>query len=104
MISHHRIPGIVRGRAISRVGISASSLLWRWKFACIPIPSEIIHAVRRISRFDRSLRIGGRCGDGSLGMQFSSTPAYAVGAYGGRTAIEWWGRYILMDPHDLSVG
>ncbi|OYU90538.1 MAG: hypothetical protein CFE29_06700 [Bradyrhizobiaceae bacterium PARB1] len=37
-------------------------------------------------------------------MQFSSTPAYAVGAYGGRTAIEWWGRYILMDPHDLSVG
>jgi len=39
---------------------------------------------------------------GAIGCNLGSTLAYAVGARGGRPAVERWGRYILLGPGDLD--
>lgn len=70
--------------------------------ACIPIPSEIIMPFSgylvSTGRFDLILVATA----GAVGCNIGSTVAYVVGAYGGRPAIERWGRYILLDTDELA--
>jgi membrane protein DedA with SNARE-associated domain len=40
---------------------------------------------------------------GAIGCNLGSILAYEVGAYGGRPLIEKYGRYILLNKHDLEV-
>ncbi len=40
---------------------------------------------------------------GAIGCNLGSVLAYEVGAYGGRPLIERFGKYILMNRHDLDV-
>ena len=40
---------------------------------------------------------------GALGCNLGSEVAYWVGALGGRKAIERYGRYVLMSPHELAI-
>ena len=40
---------------------------------------------------------------GAIGCNLGSVLAYEVGAYGGRPLIERFGKYILMNRHDLEV-
>ncbi|HEY6432954.1 MAG TPA: DedA family protein [Acetobacteraceae bacterium] len=70
--------------------------------ACIPLPSEIILPFSgylvAIGRFDLFLVATA----GAIGCNLGSTVAYAVGFYGGRPAVERWGRYILLNRHELA--
>jgi membrane protein DedA with SNARE-associated domain len=69
---------------------------------CIPLPSEVIMPfagyLASTGRFSLVLVAT----VGALGCNIGSTLAYAVGAHGGRSLVERWGHYILLDPGDLD--
>lgn len=70
--------------------------------ACIPLPSEIIlpFAGYLVSRGEMNLFLVATLG--AVGCNVGSEIAYAVGRYGGRRAVERWGRYVLLNRHDLT--
>ena len=39
---------------------------------------------------------------GAAGCNLGSAVAYPVGWHGGRTAVEWWGNYVILTHHDLQ--
>ncbi|MGN6551179.1 MAG: DedA family protein [Pararhizobium sp.] len=88
--------------AISTLGYPGIALLMALESACIPIPSEIIMPFSGYlvssGRFDLILVATA----GAVGCNIGSTVAYVVGFYGGRPAIERWGRYVLLDTHELA--
>jgi membrane protein DedA with SNARE-associated domain len=89
---------------ISSLGYPGIAVLMGIESACIPLPSEVIMP------FAGYLVYTGRFSSlfvvatlGALGCNLGSVLAYEVGAYGGRPLIERFGKYILMDRHDLDV-
>ena len=70
--------------------------------ACIPLPSEVIlpFAGYLASRGQMNLLL--IASFGALGCNLGSAIAYWVGRWGGRRAVERWGRYVLLTPHDLQ--
>lgn len=85
--------------------------------ACIPLPSELIMpyagamtipavnaelakqygmALPQFNLFLAALA-------GAIGCNLGSEVAYWVGAKGGRTAIERYGKYVLMSKHELAI-
>jgi len=89
--------------AISAGGYGGIVLLMAIESACIPLPSEIImpFAGYLVSRGELSLM--GVSIAGALGCVVGSLVAYVVGARGGRPAIERWGRWVLLSPHELEL-
>src|SRR5450830_500566 len=71
---------------ISTLGYGGVALLMAIESACIPLPSEIIMAFA-----------------GAIGCVIGSIPAYYLGAYGGRTLIEKYGKWVLISHHDLEL-
>jgi membrane protein DedA with SNARE-associated domain len=89
---------------ISSLGYPGIALLMGIESACIPLPSEVIMP------FSGFLVYTGRFSSlwlvatlGAIGCNLGSILAYEVGAYGGRPLIEKYGRYILLNKHDLEV-
>ena len=89
---------------ISSMGYGGIALLMGIESACIPLPSEVIMP------FSGFLVYTGRFSSlwlvatlGAIGCNLGSVLAYEVGAYGGRPLIEKYGRYILLNKHDLDV-
>ena len=89
---------------ISSMGYPGIALLMGIESACIPLPSEVIMP------FSGFLVYTGRFSSlwlvatlGAIGCNLGSILAYEVGAYGGRPLIEKYGRYILLNAHDLEV-
>jgi len=88
---------------ISALSYPGVVLLMAIESACIPLPSEVIMP------FSGFLVYTGRFSSlwlvatmGAIGCNLGSLLAYEVGAYGGRPLIEKYGRYILMNKHDLE--
>ena len=78
-------------------------LLMALQSACIPIPSEVIMPFA-------GYKLGHSLTDlillatvASLASNLGSIPAYWLGARGGRPMIERYGRYILLNRHDLDL-
>lgn len=71
--------------------------------ACIPIPSEVImpFAGYRLAHSWMDLIVLSTVA--SLASNLGSIPAYWLGAKGGRPMIEKYGRYILLNRHDLDL-
>ncbi len=89
---------------ISSLGYPGITILMGIESACIPLPSEVIMP------FAGYLVYSGRFSSlamvatlGAIGCNLGSVLAYEVGAYGGRPLIERFGKYILMNRHDLDV-
>lgn len=89
---------------ISSLGYPGIAVLMGIESACIPLPSEVIMP------FAGFLVYAGRFSSlamvatlGAIGCNVGSVLAYEVGAYGGRPLIERFGKYILMNRHDLDV-
>jgi membrane protein DedA with SNARE-associated domain len=91
------------------LGLSVSAayvvvfLLMALQSACIPIPSEVIMPFA-------GYKLGHSIGDlillatiASLASNLGSIPAYWLGAKGGRPMIERYGRFILLNRHDLDL-
>src|SRR6202166_1293996 len=86
---------------ISAAGYLGVVLLMAIESACVPLPSEVImpFAGYLVSIGQFSLVVAATAG--ALGCNLGSTVAYYVAAKGGRKAIERWGAYILVSPHEL---
>jgi membrane protein DedA with SNARE-associated domain len=89
---------------ISSLGYPGIVVLMGIESACIPLPSEVIMP------FAGYLVYSGRFSSlfmvatlGAIGCNLGSVLAYEVGAYGGRPLIERFGKYILMNKHDLDA-
>jgi membrane protein DedA with SNARE-associated domain len=80
---------------------------------CIPIPSEIVmafggaltspaFAASVLGDPSAALDIGWVIVWGVVGSLVGSWLAYGLGAWGGRPAIDRWGRYLLLRPHEVD--
>ncbi len=88
---------------LSMAGYAGLAGLMAVELACIPLPSEVIlpFAGYLVSRGRMNLYLVATIG--ALGCNLGSAAAYAVGRYGGRRAIDRWGKYVLLTRHDLDM-
>lgn len=94
---------------IDRHGYLAVLLLMTLESACIPIPSEVIMLFGGalagglvVAGVHLHLSVVGIALAGVAGNLIGSLIAYAVGRWAGRAAIERWGRFVRIRPHDLA--
>jgi membrane protein DedA with SNARE-associated domain len=89
---------------ISSLGYPGIAVLMAIESACVPLPSEVIMPFAGFlvytGRFSSLAMVATL---GAIGCNLGSVLAYEVGAYGGRPLIERFGKYILMNRHDLDV-
>lgn len=91
------------------LGLSTTSayvvtfLLMALQSACIPIPSEVIMPFAGYKLGHSTLDLIVLATIASLASNLGSIPAYYLGARGGRPMIEKYGRYILLNRHDLDL-
>lgn len=94
---------------MAAVGPTGVMLLMAIESACIPLPSEVIMPFAGFMAFKGQMTFLG-LGTGSataqiwvagifgaLGCNLGSVPAYEIGAWGGRKAVEKYGRYIWLN-------
>ena len=100
-------------RLVADNGYVAVFLLMMLGCMCIPIPSEAVmafagalcaptFAASVLGTPADALSIGWVIAWGIAGSIVGSWLAYGLGAWGGRPAIERWGRYLLMRPHEVD--
>ena len=88
---------------ISAGGYGGIVALMAIESACIPLPSEIIMPFSGYLVSTGELDLVWVATAGAIGCNLGSIPAYALGKYGGRPAIERFGKYVLMNMHDLEL-
>jgi membrane protein DedA with SNARE-associated domain len=89
--------------SIGMLGYFGVALMMAIESACIPLPSEIIMPFSGYLVSQGQFTLFGVAFAGSLGCVFGSALAYGVGYYGGRLAVEKYGKYILITKHDLNM-
>jgi membrane protein DedA with SNARE-associated domain len=94
---------------MAAVGPTGVLVLMAIESACIPLPSEVIMPFAGFLAFQGKLSFMGLgAGNpvaqiwiagifGALGCNLGSLPAYEIGAWGGRRAVEKYGRYIWLN-------
>ena len=91
------------------LGLSAGAayavvfVLMALQSACIPIPSEIIMPFAGYKLAHSWMDLIVLATVASLASNLGSIPAYYLGAKGGRPMIERYGRYLLLNRHDLDL-
>ena len=70
--------------------------------ACIPLPSEIIMPFAGYLVYKGSFNLLWVATAGAVGCNLGSLVAYWIGAKGGRPLVERYGRWVLMNGHDLD--
>jgi len=88
---------------ISAGGYLGVLLLMAIESACIPLPSEIVMPFAGYLVSTGQLNLWLVALAGAVGCNLGSTIAYAIGYWGGRPLAERWGRYVLLNPHDIDV-
>ena len=103
MISHiiERLMVFTTG-VIGAMGYGGVVLLMAIESACIPLPSEIIMPFAGYLVFRGQFTLHGAALAGAVGCVAGSIPAYYLGLYGGRPAIERWGRYVLVSHEEVA--
>ena len=87
---------------ISASGYAGVLLLMAIESACVPLPSEIIMPFAGYLIHLGQLRLFWVATAGALGCNLGSAVAYWIGAWGGRPFIAKYGRFVLLDHHDLD--
>jgi membrane protein DedA with SNARE-associated domain len=87
---------------ISAGGYVGVALLMGIESACIPLPSEIIMPFAGYLVHTGHLKLFWVATAGAVGCNLGSIPAYWLGAWGGRPAVERFGKYVLLSRHDLD--
>jgi membrane protein DedA with SNARE-associated domain len=88
---------------ISATGYAGIALLMAIESACVPLPSEIIMPFAGYLVSTGQLNLWLVAIAGAVGCNIGSTIAYIIGAWGGRPLAERWGRYVLLNTHDIDV-
>ena len=89
--------------AISALGYAGVAGLMAIESACIPLPSEIIMPFAGYLASLGQMDLFWAATAGAIGCNIGSTLAYAVGFYGGRPAVERWGRYVRLGHRELAL-
>ncbi len=87
---------------IGASGYWGIALLMGIESACIPLPSEVIMPFAGYQVYLGHLTLWGVATAGALGCNLGSVIAYWVGAWGGRAAVERFGRFVLLSRRDLD--
>jgi membrane protein DedA with SNARE-associated domain len=87
---------------ISASGYAGVALLMAIESACVPLPSEIIMPFAGYLVHTGRLNLFWVATAGALGCNIGSAVAYWIGAWGGRRVIVKFGRFVLLDLHDLA--
>ena len=87
---------------ISASGYAGIALLMAIESACIPLPSEIIMPFSGYLVHTGQLKLFWVATAGAIGCNLGSVVAYWVGAIGGRPFIMKYGRFVLLNHHDLD--
>src|ERR1700675_3266714 len=87
---------------IATLGYSGVALMMAIESACIPLPSEVIMPFAgylvSTGRFNLFLVATA----GAIGCNLGSVVAYWIGAWAGRPFVERFGKFVLVDVHDLD--
>jgi membrane protein DedA with SNARE-associated domain len=83
-------------------GYAGILLLMALESACVPLPSEIIMPFAGYLIHAGKLKLIWVATAGALGCNLGSAIAYWIGAWGGRPFIARYGRFVLLDAHDLD--
>ncbi len=87
---------------IVALGYPGIALLMAIESACIPIPSEIIMPFAGYLVSQGHFTLFGAATAGAVGCNLGSIIGYELGRRGGRPIVERWGRYLLIDAHDID--
>ncbi|HYK34607.1 DedA family protein [Alloacidobacterium sp.] len=87
---------------ISASGYAGIALLMAVESACIPLPSEIIMPFSGYLVHTGQLKLFWVATAGAIGCNLGSLVAYWIGAVGGRPFIMKYGRFVLLNQHDLD--
>jgi membrane protein DedA with SNARE-associated domain len=87
---------------IAHAGYAGVAALMAIESACILLPSEVIMPFAGYLVYTGRFQLLWVATAGALGCNLGSAVAYWAGAWGGRPAIERYGRYILLNKHDLD--
>jgi membrane protein DedA with SNARE-associated domain len=87
---------------ISASGYLGVTLLMAIESACIPLPSEIIMPFAGYLVHAGQLTLIGVAVAGAIGCNLGSLVAYWIGAWGGRPFIARYGRFVLLNQHDVA--
>lgn len=101
--------GMITKLSALLLGLSAGAaytvvfLLMALQSACIPIPSEVIMPFAGYKLGHGWMDLVVLATVASLASNLGSIPAYYLGAKGGRPMVERYGRFILLNRHDLDL-
>ncbi len=87
---------------ISAGGYAGVALLMGIESSCIPLPSEIIMPFAGYVLGTSMAKLLLVATAGAIGCNLGSIPPYWLGRWGGRPAVERFGRFILLSRHDLD--
>lgn len=88
---------------ISSLGYPGVALLMAIESAAIPLPSEVIMPFSGFLVSQGRFTLHGIALAGALGSVFGSWVTYFLGKYGGRPLIRRYGRFVLINEHDLEL-
>ena len=84
-------------------GYSGIVALMSINSACIPLPSEIVMPFSGYLVYLGHFNLFWVATAGCLGCNLGSAFAYWIGAKGGRSLVERYGKWVLMNRHDLDL-
>src|ERR1700750_1950206 len=87
---------------ISAMGYPGVMFLMAIESACIPLPSEVIMPFSGYLVYTGRFHLLWVATAGAIGCNLGSVVAYEIGYVGGRPLVNRWGRYILLNHHDLD--
>lgn len=88
---------------ISAGGYPGIVFLMAIESACVPLPSEIIMPFAGYLVSTGRFELWAVAVAGAIGCNVGSVVAYEVGRRGGRPFVARWGKYILVDMHDIDM-
>jgi membrane protein DedA with SNARE-associated domain len=88
--------------AIGSGGYAGIVALMGIESACIPLPSEIIMPFAGYLVYEGRFNLFWVAMAGAIGCNLGSVIAYWIGASGGRPLVERYGKWVLMNHHDLD--
>jgi membrane protein DedA with SNARE-associated domain len=83
-------------------GYAGIAALMGLESACIPLPSEIIMPFAGYLVYLGRFNLVWAATAGAIGCNLGSVIAYWIGAKGGRPLVVRYGRFVLMNNHDLD--
>ncbi len=90
-------------RFIDQTGYVGIMILMTLESMVAPVPSEAVMPFAGFAIYNGTLTWTGVIFFSTLGSIIGSLIGYWMGAKGGRPLVEKWGKYLLLDKHDLDI-